>query len=110
MLPEKVREYARSIGEFYLKKHDGNYSRACEAVEKLQITKLEVIYTVDSTHPEGARETVVITTARPGMLIGKKGTNIDELSQHLNAHIKIVEEEDHLLYYLMPPDLEDRWI
>jgi KH domain len=100
-LSNAVREYAMMIGQFYLKKNDGDYIATAEEVDSLRISKIEV--TDDGS--------VAITTALPGMLIGKRGTNVDALREHLKANIKIIEEEDPLFPYLIPqqPDEYDDW-
>jgi hypothetical protein len=61
----------------------------------------------DITHIEVYDESqtvsvVAITTTRPGMLIGKRGTNFDALEKFLGVKIKIYEERDPLLSWLIP--------
>ena len=90
MLSNEVKEMASKIGCFYLQKHDDDYERTAAHIE-LRISKIDV-----------QENCVTITTARPGLLIGKRGQNIDALTQHLGMAIKIIEEEDPLLQYLIP--------
>jgi ribosomal protein S3 len=45
---------------------------------------------------------VSITTARPGLLIGKRGINIDALTHYLGTKVKIIEEKDPLSSWLIP--------
>lgn len=78
---DEVREIAESIGTFYLNKHKGDYEKASEEVVNLQVNNIVVL-------PDGSVE---IYTARPGMLIGKLGKNVDALTKHLGKQIKIKE-------------------
>ena len=48
-----------------------------------------------------------ITTSRPGLLIGKRGSNIEELSDWLKKKVKIIEAKDDLNNYLIPYPPED---
>lgn len=90
-ISEEVKDVARDIGQFYLKKNNGDYKATAQEVLALRISKIEV-----------ANGEVSITTGRPGLLIGKRGTNIDALSHHLKVKIKIIEDIDHLSFYLVP--------
>ncbi len=96
MLPENVHEAAMKIGVFYLQKNNGDYKKTEEEISKLQISKIEV----DDTLPNSV--VISITTARPGMLIGRRGQNIDELTQYMGTKIKILEEKDPLSSWLIP--------
>ena len=96
-LTQQVKDIAQKIGQYYLKKHNGSYDACADAIDALRISKIEV----DET-------SVSITTARPGMLIGVKGNNIDALSQFLDGgiglKIKVIEDRDTLRDYLVPVD------
>lgn len=96
MLPEKVREMASNIGQYYLKKNSGDYVSTEREIMSLQISKIEV----DDTLPNLVE--VSITTARPGLLIGKRGINIDALTHYLGTKVKIIEEKDPLSSWLLP--------
>lgn len=98
MLSEEVRDFARKIGQFYLQKLEGDYTLATQAVVDLQISKLEV------RESDGS---LAITTARPGLLIGVRGKNIDALTKYLGVHVKIIEEPDPLIHYLIPHEPPD---
>lgn len=79
--PEKNAELVGyEIGNFYLQKFNGDYSKAGEEVRKLQVTDIKVL-----------EDEVEISLGRPGLLIGKGGENIDKLSAHLKKKIKVVE-------------------
>lgn len=80
MIDSETRKVAETIGQFYLEKNGGDYEACRQEIEKLAITGLAV---------EDGK--VTITTARPGWLIGKRGTNIDALAGRLNREIKIIE-------------------
>lgn len=97
MISEQVQEIARQIGKFYLTKNNGDYKKASDEILKLQITKLEVL--------DDGR--VCITTNRPGLLIGKRGENIDNVCRHLGMKIHVIEEMDHIYNYLIPYLQED---
>lgn len=98
-ISEQIKEIANLIGDFYLNKNKGDYQKAAKEIYELQITDLCRL--VDNI--------VVITTGRPGLLIGKKGDNIFALIDWLKRPIKIQEAEDSLLDYLIPqpPDLTE---
>jgi predicted RNA-binding protein Jag len=91
MLPEEVKDVAQRIGQFYLRKNDGDYKATQEEILKLRISKLEI-----------TDKGVAITTERPGILIGKRGTNIDALSSFLAMEVRIIEDRDPLITYLLP--------
>lgn len=101
----EIREMAALIGQFYLRKHNNDYIATEKAIVDLRISDLRV---------EGDK--VIIVTARPGLLIGRRGQNIDELTAFLNKKIHIIEEVDPLLAWLVPhPDEpmdydEDLWV
>lgn len=78
MLSNEVREMARKIGQLY------NYDR--NELAKLAITKLEFV--------DGKLR---ITTGRPGVVIGKRGQNVERIAQALGVFITIVEDGDYLL-------------
>ena len=54
----------------------------------------------------GYDDAIVIHTSRPGVLIGKRGTNIDALIKFLGVEVRIVES-DNWLDYLVPYAEED---
>lgn len=82
---------ASKIGAFYLQKHNMDYDKTAAAIECLRISKVEV-----------AGNAVSITTARPGILIGPRGKNVDALTAYLGMEVKIIEDRDPLLEYLIP--------
>lgn len=95
MLPHPVREACKVIGHFYLHKHKNNYALAADEITKLQITKVEI-----------NQNKLCITAGRVGMLIGRRGENIDNLSKfvqsQLQMEIRVIEDEDGLLDCLIP--------
>ncbi|RJQ30353.1 hypothetical protein C4565_00785 [Candidatus Parcubacteria bacterium] len=119
MIPQDVREIAQQIGVFYLRKNDNNYEKTAEEISNLQIVQLSLETTnssvgssIESENKVGTKKTLTITTARPGSLIGKCGTNIDELTKYLKEthkidHIKIVECRDNLIDWLIPQREEE---
>jgi ribosomal protein S3 len=96
--PAETLEIASQISSFYLRKYNFNTEAANAMIESLRI--------FDIKKEEGVIE---IHTSRPGLLIGKKGSNIDGLTVHLGSPIKIVEVQslsDLMLIY-DPADFED---
>lgn len=91
MLSEEVKDVASRIGQFYLEKNHGDYKAAEKEITDLRISEITVVNNIAS-----------ITTARPGLLIGKKGTNIDALNKYLQAEIRIIEDKVPLCYFLIP--------
>ena len=102
MLSFEVQNIACKIGYYYLQKHNGHYAKTEKEITDTRFIKIDV--TTDNS--------VSITVGRPGLLIGKKGTNIDALSKYLGKEVKIIEEMDDLHAYLIPqPPLEaqEQW-
>lgn len=66
-------DLALELGRFYLAKHNGVISKACEEVE--QIGFFAVLKVGNSA---------VLCANRVGLLIGKRGTNIDALEKYLS--------------------------
>ena len=95
-LSEEVKEAAAAIGAFYLQKNNGDYIATEKEITAMRISKIEVI-----------KKAIHITVARPGLLIGKRGTNIDALETFLDTKIHIIEELDPLYNYLIPDDYQE---
>lgn len=95
MLSKPIRDVAETIGQFYLQQNNGDYTTTAQDIANLRIVKLDL--TGDS---------VLITTARPGVLIGRRGITIDALSKFMHEKmqlkIKIIEDEDCLQDCLTP--------
>ncbi len=98
MLSEQVQNIAREIGLFYLEKNGGDFKKTEEEIGILQISKIEI------GNPD---RIVIITTGRPGVLIGKRGQNIEALEKHLSRKIHIIEDMDSIYDYLVPREEED---
>jgi ribosomal protein S3 len=80
-------EVLKAIASFYLQKHEDKpaaeaVSKAEQDIRDLMITKITVL---------PSESIVVIRLERPGLLVGKCGTNIDALEKFLNAEVRIVE-------------------
>lgn len=105
-LPEKTTHYATLIGEFYLRKNNGDYEAANKELDGLHISKLEV----DELKCPHCKQILPgqiyqppilsITCAYVGKLIGKWGENIEKLSEFLGVKIKILEDPNPLCFYL----------
>jgi ribosomal protein S3 len=89
---QQIREIAIKIGRFYLMRSNNDYEVARFKLLNLMITNIDIDDTVR----------VVITTGRPGLLIGPKGKWIDELINYLGVPIKIVESNNNLYDWLIP--------
>lgn len=88
---------AYKISDFYLRKHEHNYENAGNAVSQLNITDIQV-----------KEDKISIYLSRPGLLIGRKGQNIEALQIFLNKPIEIFESfswNDILVPQPLDPDL-----
>jgi ribosomal protein S3 len=100
----KLQQLASDIGDYYLSIQEGvykaNYDKARFDIVSMGISNLDV---------KGNR--VMIRLTRPGLLIGRKGSNIDAmkdfLSKKYKKNIVIDIEEDKVLQYLIPYSPED---
>lgn len=97
MLSEQDKEAARKIGEFYLQKNNRDFKATEKEIMDLRISKVRAL----------ENKTIEITTERPGLLIGRRGTNIDALTKFLDVHVKIIEERDPITYYLIPQNWDE---
>lgn len=93
-----IRMFAQRIGEFYLAKNDGDYEKCADELALLHITDLAV-----------TDDFVIITTGRPGLLIGNRGENISRLEACLEKQIKIVEDQWLLFDLMRPENPEQFW-
>ena len=89
---------AQMIGQFYLQLNDCDYKKAIADITNLCITKVE-----------WKGNTVHITLSRPGLLIGRRGENIDKLLEYImkmteNKGIIIDIIEDQIIGWLIPYD------
>lgn len=90
-LNEKLIDIVSLIGEFYLRKNDNDYVKTSVEIKQLKITEIKL-----------DDKSVLITLKRPGLLIGKRGENIDKLEKFLSMKVKIFETENSELDYLIP--------
>ena len=89
-LTEEEKKIIIQIGQFYLKKNDGDHDKTVKELTSLGIRRISL----KSQHfckfcTTG--EAVEITLFCPGILIGKKGKNIENLEAFLGKHVAIVE-------------------
>ncbi len=91
---------AGDIGHFFLLKNERSYHECHKEIDSLHITGLDII--------DGK---AVITLSRPGLLIGRKGEQIEKLAKHLGMPIYVKETENRVLDYLYPyePYEWDTW-
>jgi len=92
---QQAEEIGYAISNFYLNKNNQSYSAAQKDVENLKITNITI-----------ENDVVTISIARPGLLIGCEGENIDALEKHLDKKIKIVESF-HWDQILVPYDYSE---
>lgn len=98
-LCKKAIEAAQAIGLFYLEKNKGNYAKTSDEITTLQFTDVSV-----------DDEVVVITTKRPGLLIGKRGENVDKLQNYLGRKIRIIETAPNAVDFVVPyPEYEETY-
>jgi len=85
-----VTSAVSGIAQFYRDK-SVNDDEATEMLRKIGITKVEYKHKECPTckHCQAVME---ITAINIGILVGKKGCNIDDLSKYLNCEIKIKED------------------
>ena len=81
---------------FYLAKNNNDYQKTADEIRSMRVAEIIAIGDV-----------VLIKVGRPGVLIGKRGQNIDALQAAIGKKIHIVEVEDSdIEYYLIPRPLE----
>ncbi len=96
-------EIAQLIGEYYLDKNlefEDNYLRAREELRALGITQIEF-----------KKGDIIITLARPGLLIGRHGDNLNALEKFLGLKMKYKKlqvKEDSITCWLYPYVPDDR--
>jgi hypothetical protein len=118
MLTDTVKDIVYRIGQFYLQKHNNNHVAAIDELTQLRISDVKTnesdadfLVAADWLEEHGWAERVVkylrdkgkgleggieIHTARPGILIGPRGRNIDALSKYLGCEIRIIEDVDSI--------------
>ena len=93
------RVIAQCIGEYYLEKNNFDYKKTEEDVSLLGITQIE-----------HKLDTIIITLQRCGILIGRRGENIDKLQKFLASKTKYTKldiKEDKIISWLIPYDYSD---
>ena len=90
-----LQNLAQTIGAFYLEKNAGDYKEATDEIIQLGVTKLDF---------HGSKVSISLT--RPGLLIGRRGENIDKLKEYLSKQLKqkinIAIIEDVITGWLIP--------
>jgi len=93
------RAIAQWIGNYYLDKNYNNYKKTAEDIRILGITQIE-----------HKKDTIIITLQRCGILIGRRGENIDALQKFLATKTKYTKldiKEDKIISWLIPYDYSD---
>lgn len=96
MISEEVKEIAAKIGLYYLEKNNHDYQEAGSEIIDLRIEQILVL----------SEDEIVIVLARPGLLIGRRGSNLDALSTYIKKKIRVVESREQLIDYLIPLNYE----
>lgn len=96
---KNINLYPKLIGQFYLQKNNEDWEKAIDEITQLRITNMRIV-----------DDKLEITSNRPGLIIGPKGSNINALEKYLKIQIMIKEEKHDWLYEmtwgLNPADLE----
>lgn len=103
---KETEEIGYEIANFFAILHNHDQEKTCSFVKDVQITDVGFIPGRD-----GKKGTVTIYTARPGLLIGRKGVIINELINHLKLSKRVQVERVDIIEsfswtsFLMPVDL-----
>lgn len=104
MITKDVKEICEQIGEFYLNKNLLDYQKTEIEILRIGFSNIEL---------DENKTKVTVTVARPGLFIGSRGQNVEQLEKCLGKKIHIVEERENLNDLLIPvePYLyeEDYW-
>lgn len=95
MITPEVLELAERIGKYFLVKNDGDLEATAEEIRKLQITDLRIV------------QQLVVTTRRPGLLIGARGAQLERLSIAVGMKVAIEEETQPAIEDAIIPKLEN---
>lgn len=98
MITKDVKEICEQIGEFYLNKYNGNYAETEEHILRLGFSSIEL---------DENKTKVTVIVARPGLFIGKRGENVEQLEKCLGKKIHIIESPENLNDYLIPVEPYD---
>lgn len=88
-----TKNICQKIGQFYLNKCNGDHKAAQSELCHLIITDVSI--------PTDGN-LVIIKAVRVGMLIGKRGSNIDALEKFLKVPIKVIEEQESVYNWILP--------
>ncbi len=111
IVTDEVRDILARIAGFYMNKNhaesmlEADVSAVVQAAER-EITALRL----HNVRLSPDKKSVVISLSRPGLLIGKQGTNISALEKFLGLSVHIEERDnatDHILNCL--PYCEDEY-
>ena len=95
------RYVAELIGEYYLLKNNNDYTKTQEELRNLGVHEIKTFM-----------HTITITLMRPGLLIGRRGENIENLQKYIFSktdYNKLDIKEDKVLWYMMPQDYSDEY-
>lgn len=94
--PEQ-RWIAKKIGEFYLDKNNGDHEKANEEISRVRFNHVEFLND----------NRVLLEVSRPGILIGKRGENIEKLQEFLGHKLYIKETVEHIMDHMYVYPVED---
>lgn len=92
MLTQEIKDIAMQIGQFFLNRNNGDYVKTEKQITDMRINNI-------SLSTDGK---LVIELSRPGLLIGRKGIQITDLTNYMGRPIHIVETMEHVYDYLVP--------
>lgn len=78
--PQNTRDIGLVIGNYFLSYFENDYQKTGDYIRDLSITDIQDNGNI-----------IVISTSRPGLLIGRKGIHIEGLTKTLNKKIEIIE-------------------
>ena len=96
------RKIAQWIGSYYLGKNNSDYKKTFEDLTVLGITRIE-----------HKNSTIIITLQRCGLLIGRRGENIEQLQKFLFSKTKYTKlniKEDKIISWLIPIDYSNDYL
>lgn len=96
MYSDEVKEIAADIGQFFLDKLNGDFGKTRVFIESMRINSISL-----------NDNKITIELSRPGLLIGWRGKQIEDLIKYLGRDIHIVETMEHIEDCIIPYNYED---
>ena len=94
-----IYELRQKLGKYYLEKNEGDYLKCKKDLYSLRITETKI---------EDGRFSIALW--RPGILIGPRGQNIEELQKYMGVPVHIVENVGRDPYWdIIPTDPDEEY-